>query len=147
MSKDLTKKFFGQIRTAIPKEMQGVATFAPIPQPPIEGVKITDGNKNVFSDKDGKFEITTDKKNLIFSKQNYVSQTIDLYAPQSHFRSGIIEVFLEKSGATTNETKTETKTATEEAMLFGFKQKFLVNVALVLGVVGLGWYFYKSKKQ
>ena len=51
MSKDLTKKFFGQIRTAIPKEMQGVATFAPIPQPPIEGVKITDGNKNVFSDK------------------------------------------------------------------------------------------------
>lgn len=143
MSKDLTKKFFGQIRTAIPKEMQGIETFAPIPQPPIEGVKVTDGNKVVFSDKDGKFEITTDKKNLIFSKQNYVSQTIDLYAPQSHFRSGIIEVFLEKSGATT----TQTKSASEEKMLFGFKQKFLVNVALVLGVVGLGWYFYKSKKQ
>ena len=110
---------------------------------PIEGVKVTDGNKNVFSDKDGKFEITTDKKNLIFSKQNYVSQTIDLYAPQSHFRSGIIEVFLEKSGATT----TQTKSTSEEKMLFGFKQKFLINVALVLGVVGLGWYYYKSKNQ
>jgi len=143
MSKDLTKNFFGQIRTAIPKDMQGVPTFAPIPQPPIEGVKVTDGNKNVFSDKDGKFEITTDKKNLIFSKQNYVSQTIDLYAPQSHFRSGIIEVFLEKSGATT----TQTKSTSEEKMLFGFKQKFLINVALVLGVVGLGWYYYKSKNQ
>lgn len=137
------KKFFGRIRTAIPKHMEGVTTIMAIPQPPIEGVKVTDGNKNVFSDKDGKFEITTDKKNLIFSKENYVSQTIDLYAPQSHFRSGIIEVFLQNTGATT----TETKSNSEEKMLFGFKQKFVLNVAIGLAVIGIGWYFYKSKKK
>jgi len=139
-------KISGQIRTAIPKEMQGVQTFAPIPQPPIEGVKVTDGNKNVFSDKDGKYEITTDKQFLTFTKENYVSQTMDLYAITNKMPYQR-DVFLEKSGATTNETKTETKNATEEEMLFGFKKKFLVNVALVLGVVGLGWWYYKSRKK
>ena len=54
-----------------------------------------------------------------------------------------IEVFLQKSG----ETTTETKSVSDEKMLFGFKQKFLINVALVLGVVGLGLYFYKSKNK
>ena len=144
MSKDVTKKFFGQIRTAIPKEMQGIPTFAPIPQPPIEGVKVTDGTKVVFSDKDGNYEITTESPNITFSKENYVSQTIDfLYGQQSHFRSDKKDVFLEKSGAKT----TQTKSAIEEKMIFGFKQKFLVNVAIVLGVVGLGWYIYKSKNK
>ena len=136
------KKISGQIRNAIPKEMRGVPTFAPIPQPPIEGVKVTDGTKVVFSDKDGKYEITTDKQFLTFTKENYVNQTMDLYAITNKMPYQR-DVFLEKSGATT----TETKSNSEEKMLFGFKQKFLVNVALVLGVVGLGWYFYKSKKK
>ena len=112
---------------------------------PIEGVKVTDGNKNVFSDKDGKYEITTDKQFLTFSKDKYVSETIDLYG-----RVGSVYgmpylrmIVLKKSDGTT----TETKSNSEEKMLFGFKQKFLVNVVLVLGVVGLGWYFYKSKKK
>ena len=116
---------------------------------PIEGVKVTDGNKNVFSDKDGKYEITTDKQFLTFSKEKYVSETIDLYGGKGMpigmpFSRHIV---LKKSDGATTETKNETKTATEEAMLFGFKQKFLVNVALFLGVVGIGWYFYKSKKK
>ena len=136
------KKISGQIRNAIPKEMRSVPTFAPIPQLPIEGVKVTDGTKVVFSDKDGKYEITTDKQFLTFTKENYVSQTMDLYAITNKMPYQR-DVFLEKSGATT----TETKSNSEEKMLFGFKQKFLVNVALVLGVVGLGWYFYKSKKK
>jgi len=147
MSKDVTKKFFGQIRTAIPKEMQGVPTFAPIPQPPIEGVRVTDGTKVAFSDKDGNYELTTESPNIKFSKENYVSQTINFYGYQSHFRSDKKDVYLEKSGSTTTQTKDEAKSTTEEAMLFGFKQKFIVNVALVLGVVGLGWYFYKSKNK
>lgn len=114
---------------------------------PIEGVKITDGEKVVFSDKDGKYEITTDKQYLTFSKEKYVNETIDLYGQQSHFRSDKKDVVLKKLDGTTTETKTETKNATEEEMLFGFKKKFLVNVALVLGVVGLGWWYYKSRKK
>jgi hypothetical protein len=135
-------KISGLILTAIPKEMRGITTLVAIPQPPIEGVKITDGNKNVFSGKDGKYEITTEKQFLTFSKENYVSQTIDLHE-KTNTKSNTKYVFLEKSGATT----TETKSNSEEKMLFGLKQKFLINVALVLGVVGLGWYFYKSKKK
>jgi hypothetical protein len=135
-------KISGVIRNATPKEMQGIMTLAYIPQPPIEGVEVSDGNKKVFSDKDGKYEITTEKQFLTFSKENYISQTIDLHA-KTNTKSNTKDVFLEKSGATT----TETKSNSEEKMLFGFKQKFLVNVALVLGVVGLGWYFYKSKKK
>jgi hypothetical protein len=154
MSKDTSgqKKWFGTIktsRTAIPQKFQDIPiqSIAGSPPPiPVEGVKVTDGNKNVFSDKDGKYEITTDKRLLTFSKENYVSQTIDLYAPQSHFRLDTKDIFLQKLDGATTETKAETKTATEEAMLFGFKKKFLVNLALVLGVVGIGWYYYKSKK-
>ena len=110
---------------------------------PIEGVKVTDGQNVVLSDKDGKYEITTDKQYLTFSKEKYVNETIDLYAPQSHFRSDKKNVVLKKSDGTT----TETKSNSEEKMLFGFKQKFLINVALGLAVIGIGWYFYKSKKK
>jgi len=140
------RKISGLIRTAIPKEWRNIPTIVAIPQPPIEGVKVSDGNKNVFSDKDGKYEITTDKQFLTFSKENYISQTIDLFAITTLSTNSVTPwgfVFLEKSGNTT----TETKSNSEEKMLFGFKQKFLINVALVLGVVGLGWYFYKSKKK
>ena len=135
-------KISGQIRNAIPKEMRGVATLVAIPQPPIEGVKVTDGTKVVFSDKDGKYEITTDKQFLTFTKENYVSQTMDLYAITNKMPYQR-DVFLEKSGATT----TETKSNSEEEMFFGFKQKFVINVAIGLAVIGIGWYFYKSKKK
>ena len=135
-------KISGQIRNAIPKEMRGVATLVAIPQPPIEGVKVTDGTKVVFSDKDGKYEITTDKQFLTFTKENYVSQTMDLYAITNKMPYQR-DVFLEKSGATT----TETKSNSEEKMFFGFKQKFVINVAIGLAVIGIGWYFYKSKKK
>lgn len=137
------EKFFGQIRNAIPKEMQGIPTFAPIPQPPIEGVKITDGKKNVFSDKDGNYEITTESQTITFSKENYVSQTINLYPTNTGVRSNKRDVFLQKSDATT----TETKNVSNEKMFFGFKQKFVINVAIGLAVIGIGWYFYKSKKK
>jgi hypothetical protein len=136
------RKKSGLIRTAIPKEMRGVATLVAIPQPPIEGVKVTDGTTVVFSDKDGKYDIITDKQFLTFSKENYISQTIDLNAYTNNFAPATF-VFLEKSGATT----TETKSNSEEKMLFGFKQKFLINVALGLAVIGIGWYFYKSKNK
>ena len=135
-------KISGLILTAIPKEMRGVATLVAIPQPPIEGVKVTDGTKVVFSDKDGKYEITTDKQFLTFTKENYVSQTMDLYAITNKMPYQR-DVFLEKSGATT----TETKSNSEEEMFFGFKQKFVINVAIGLAVIGIGWYFYKSKKK
>lgn len=137
------EKFFGQIRTAIPKEMQGVPTFAPIPQPPIEGVKISDGKKNVFSDKDGNYEITTESQSITFSKENFVSQTINLYTTNTGVRSNKRDVFLQKSGATT----TETKSVSNEKMFFGFKQKFVINIAIGLAVIGIGWYFYKSKNK
>lgn len=136
------KKISGQIRNAIPKEMRGVPTFAPIPQSPIEGVKVTDGTKVVFSDKDGKYEITTDKQFLTFTKENYVSQTMDLYAITNKMPYQR-DVFLEKSGAIT----TETKSVSNEKMFFGLKQKFVINVAIGLAVIGIGWYFYKSKKK
>ena len=135
-------KISGLILTAIPKEMRGVATLVAIPQPPIEGVKVTDGTKVVFSDKDGKYEITTDKQFLTFTKENYVSQTMDLYAITNKMPYQR-DVFLEKSGATT----TETKSNSVEEMFFGFKQKFVINVAIGLAVIGIGWYFYKSKKK
>ena len=140
--------------TSFMKKISGTITNTPPPLPkdgnmyhmavrsgsPIEGVKITDGEKVVFSDKNGFYEIETDKRNIEFSKENYAKETFDTNFPIGMpFKKNIV---LKKSEATI----TETKSTSEEKMLFGFKQKFLVNVALVLGVVGLGWYYYKSKK-
>ena len=143
------KKINGRITNTpppLPKDGNIYTLAVPIGTP-IEGVKVTDGEKVVISDKNGFYEIETAKGSLVFSKENYANQTFNT----NHFPIGmpsfLKNIVLQKLDGTTTETKTETKTATEEAMLFGFKQKFLVNVALVLGVVGLGWYFYKSKKQ
>jgi hypothetical protein len=112
---------------------------------PIEGVKITDGEKVVFSDKDGKYEITTDKQYLTFSKNKYVSETIDLYGGNGSPMGlpYVRLIVLKKSDGTT----TETKSNSEEKMFFGLKQKFVINVAIGLAVIGIGWYFYKSKKK
>lgn len=128
--------------TSIKKDRVGMPIIPPLGTP-IEGVKVTDGEKVVLSDKNGFYEIETAKGSLVFSKENYISQTIDLNAPQSHFRSGTKDIVLKKLDGTTSETKSNS----EEKMLFGFKQKFLVNVALVLGVVGLGYWYYKSKRN
>jgi hypothetical protein len=132
------EKFFGQIKTAIPKEMQGVQTFAPIPQPPIEGVKVSDGNNNVFSDKDGKYEITTDKQFLTFSKDGYEIKTKNLYPTITGVRSNKKDVWLQKSGNTTTETKSNSEDK---------KTSPFVWVAIGIAVVGLGWWYYKSKKK
>ncbi len=130
------RKISGQIRTAIPKEWRNIPTIVAIPQPPIEGVKVSDGNKNVFSDKDGKYEITTDKQFLTFSKENYISQTIDLNAYTNDFAPAKF-VFLEKSGNTTTETKSNSEDK---------KTSPFVWVAIAVAVIGLGWWYYKSKK-
>ena len=103
---------------------------------------MTDGNTKVFSATDGKYEITTEKQFLTYAKENYVSQTMDLYAMTNKMPYQR-DVFLEKSGATT----TETKSNLDEKMFFGLKQKFVINVAIGLAVIGIGWYFYKSKKK
>lgn len=135
-----TKKISGRITNTPPPMLEGVTyIIAPIGTP-IEGVKVTDGQKVVLSDKNGYYEIETDKKNIEFSKINYAKETFDTNFPIGMpFKKDIV---LQKLiGA-----NTETKSTSEEKTLFGLKQKFLVNVALVLGVVGLGWYFYKSKK-
>ena len=71
------KRIFGQIRTAIPKHLEGMQTIAKFSQPPIEGVKVTDGEKVAFSDKDGKYEIETDKRNIEFSKDTYDTMVFD----------------------------------------------------------------------
>ena len=151
MSADtFNKKISGTITNvpppSLPRDKFGMGIIAPLGTP-IEGVKVTDGEKVVLSDKNGFYEIETAKGSLVFSKENYANQTFNT----NHFPIGMPSfkksIVLKKLDSTTTETKTETKTATEEEMLFGFKKKFLVNVALVLGVFGLGWYFYKSKNK
>ena len=135
------KKISGRITNTPPPMLEGVTyIIAPIGTP-IEGVKVTDGQKVVLSDKNGYYEIETDKWNIEFSKINYAKETFDTmnFPIGMPFKKDIV---LQKLiGA-----NTETKSTSNEKTLFGLKQKFLVNVALVLGVFGLGWYFYKSKK-
>ena len=123
--------------TSIKRDRVGMPIIPPLGTP-IEGVKVTDGEKVVLSDKNGFYEIETAKGSLVFSKENYISQTIDLNAPQSHFRSGTKDIVLKKSDNTTTETKSNSEDK---------KTSPFVWVAIGIAVVGLGWWYYKSKKK
>ncbi len=134
------KKISGRIRNT-PPTLPNDGVFRTMAVPfgtPIEGVKVTDGEKVVLSDKNGFYEIETAKGSLVFSKENYISQTIDLNAPQSHFRSGSKDIVLKKLDGTTSETKSNSEDK---------KTSPFVWVAIGIAVVGLGWWYYKSKKQ
>ena len=136
------KKISGRITNTPPPMLEGVTyIIAPIGTP-IEGVKVTDGQKVVLSDKNGYYEIETDKWNIEFSKINYAKETFDTmnFPIGMPFKKDIV---LQKLiGA-----NTETKSTSNEKTLFGLKQKFLVNAVVVLAVVGLGWWYYKSKNK
>ena len=138
------EKFFGQIKTAIPLTMQGVTTIVAIPQPPIEGVKVTDGNKVVFSDKDGLYEITTDLQGLTFSKEGYESRGINLYPTNTGVRSNKKDIYLQKSNATTNQTNDDKKTITSQKSSL---HKFLMWSVGGLFVIVAGLLIYKKVKK
>jgi len=122
------KRIFGQIRTAIPKHLEGMQTIAKFSQPPIEGVKVTDGEKVAFSDKDGKYEIETDKRNIEFSKDTYDTMVFDTnsFPIGSPFQK---DIFLQKFSGTKSIAK-------EETILGVNKSKFYIvlGTLILLGV-------------
>jgi hypothetical protein len=69
---------------SISRDKFGMGIIAPLGTP-IEGVKVTDGEKVTFSDKDGKYEIETSKPNVQITKEGYAPYTIDtsIYAEGS----------------------------------------------------------------
>jgi|688.fasta_scaffold190981_2 hypothetical protein len=137
MSKDISgdtfnKKINGRITETPPPRTEGVYYIqAPVGKP-IEGVKVTDGEKVVLSDKNGFYEIETAKRSLVFSKENYVSETFDTNFPIGvPFKKNIV---LKSSGVNKSTSEND-------------KTSPFVWGAIALAVVGLGWWYYKSKNK
>ena len=104
---------------------------------PIEGVKVSDGEKVVFSDKNGQYEIETAKRNVEFSKEDYASETIDLntFTEGSTTKKNIV---LQSYGVNKN--------ASDNKTIMGFRQSTFF-IAIGIAVVGLGWWYFKSRKK
>jgi len=138
------EKFSGTItNTPPPLPKDGIYTMQVRIGTPIEGVKVTDGNKVVFSDKDGYYEITTDLQGLTFSKEGYESRGINLY-PNTGVRSNKKDVYLQKSNATTNQTNDDKKTITSQKSSL---HKFLMWSVGGLVVIIAGVAIYKFAKK
>ena len=79
------KKISGRITNIPPTSLVGVQNIMAPLGTPIERVKITDGEKIIFSDSNGKYEIETSKPNVQITKEGYAPYTIDtsIYAEGS----------------------------------------------------------------
>ena len=131
------KKIIGRITSPPPPTIDGVNYIITPIGKPIEGVKITDGEKVVFSDKNGQYEIETAKRNVEFSKEDYASETIDL------------NTFTEGSTTTKNivlQSYGVNKNASDNKTIMGFRQSTFF-IAIGIAVVGLGWWYFKSRKK
>jgi hypothetical protein len=131
------KKIKGEITYITPPpSIQRVQNVMPRLGTPIEGVKITDGEKIVFSDSNGKYEIETSKINVEISKQGYAPITIDtsIYAEGStNFRNIVLDRYK----------------GTEEKNIIGVKKsRFFIGLGIVILVgVGLMVVIPKLKKR
>ena len=121
--------------TSIKRDRVGMPIIAPLGTP-IEGVKVTDGEKVAFSDKDGKYEIETSKPNVQITKEGYAPYTIDtsIYAEGStNFRNIVLDRYK----------------GTEEKNIVGItKSRFFIGLGIViLFGVGLMVVIPKLKKK
>ena len=134
------KKISGRITSPPPPMIDGINYItAPIGKP-IEGVKITDGEKVVFSDKNGLYEIETSKANVEFSKEGYAKEnvtTISLSEDSANKKDIVLQVY------------GMNKSTSEDKTIMGFRKStfFIALGGIILFGVGLMVLIPKLKKK
>jgi len=134
------KKISGRITSPPPPMIDGVNyIIAPIGKP-IEGVKITDGEKIVFSDKNGMYEIETSKANVEFSKEGYAKENVATTS-FSEVSPNKKDIVLQVYGMN--------KSTSEDKTIMGFRQStfFIALGGIILLGVGLMVVIPKLKKK
>ncbi len=124
------KKISGRITNIpLPLSKDGIYTMQVRIGTPIEGVKITDGEKVAFSDKNGLYEIETNKNFIEFSKGDYASEIVNTssFADNSTTKKDIV---LQLYGV---------NKSVEEKKIMGFNQStfFIALGGIILLGVGL----------
>jgi len=135
------KKISGRItNTPPPLPKDGIYTLAVPIGSPIEGVKVTDGEKVAFSDKNGLYEIETSKANVEFSKEGYAKEnvtTISLSEDSANKKDIVLQVY------------GMNKSTSEDKTIMGFRKStfFIALGGIILFGVGLMVLIPKLKKK